>query len=229
MLRHLLFDLDETLYSPDTGLWPLIGERITRFIQERLGVSLEEAQALRFRYAREYGVTLAGLLRHHAVDADDYLEYVHRLPLGDYLKPDLALNGMLARLPLPKAIVTNADAAHARRVLDHLGIRRHFHHIIDLRALNFVHKPQPEAYRQALALLGATAPECVFIDDLSRNLAPAHDLGMVTILVRPRAEAGAPNLLGAPSADGPLPPGVDYQTPAVLGVERILAGLIGQA
>jgi len=228
MLRHLLFDLDETLYSPQTGLWPLIGERITQFIQDRLGVSPAEAQALRYRYARDYGVTLAGLLKHHAIDADDYLEYVHRLPLEDYLQPDLALNAMLARLPLPKTILTNADAAHAERVLNHLGIRRHFQRIIDVRALDFIYKPEPEAYRRALALLGAAAPECVFIDDLARNLTPAHDLGLVTILVRPPVEAGAPSPLGAPGPDGILPPGVDYHTPTVLGVERILAGLIGQ-
>ncbi|MBL8056851.1 MAG: hypothetical protein JNK29_09140, partial [Anaerolineales bacterium] len=130
MLRWLLFDLDDTLYSPATGLWPVIGDRITLYIQDRLGVAPAEALALRRRYAQDYGVTLVGLLRHHHVDADDYLEFVHRVPLADYLRPDPALNGMLARLPLPKAVLTNADAAHASRVLEQLGVARHFRQIV---------------------------------------------------------------------------------------------------
>lgn len=219
MLRQLLFDLDETLYSPQTGLWPVIGERIVSYIHERLAVPWEEARALRFRYAQQYGVTLAGLLRERQVDPDDYLEYVHRLPLDQYLAPDPALNAMLARLPLPKAVLTNASADHARRVLEQLGVARHFDQIIDIKALNYINKPQPEAYRRALTLLGASGPECVFIDDLARNLAAAHDLGLITVWVHPPADGADP---------GALPSGVDYQTPNVLGVERVLAGLIGQ-
>lgn len=216
MLRMLLFDLDETLYSAETGLWPVIGDRITLYIQERLGFGLEDARALRARYAREYGVTLTGLRAHHGVDADDYLDYVHRVPIDEYLRPDAALNGMLARLPLPKAILTNADAAHARRVLEALGITRHFSDIVDIRSLEFNHKPQPQAYQRAAARLGVRPAECVFMDDLAHNLAPASALGMVTVLVR-AWEAGAA-----------LPPGVDYQVGSVLGVERIVAGLLGQ-
>lgn len=217
MIRLLLFDLDETLYAPETGLWPVIGDRITLYIQERLGLTPEAAGALRRRYAQEYGITLAGLLRYHGVDPEDYLEFVHRVPLDEYLRPDPALNGMLARLPLPKAVLTNADANHARRVLDRLGVARHFGQVVDIRALEFVHKPLPEAYQKAAALLAVQPAECVFIDDLPRNLAPARALGMVTVLVR-----------SLDGAAGALPPGVDYQTATVLGVERIVAGLIGQ-
>lgn len=218
MLRYLLFDLDDTLYASATGLWPVIGDRITSFIHERLDLSLEAALDLRRRYAKQYGVTLVGLMTHHHVDADDYLEYVHRVPLEQYLQPDSALNGMLARLPLPKAILTNADGDHARRVLNILGIARHFDQVVDIRALDFVNKPRPEAYQRATALLGVQPAECVFMDDLPHNLAPAHALGMVTILVRAFTDP--------PAA---LPPGVDYQVPTVLGVERILAGLLGQS
>lgn len=224
MLRLLFFDLDDTLYSPQTGLWPVIGERITLFIQERLGLPFEAAQALRRRYAQEYGVTLAGLRQHHAIDPDDYLEFVHRLPLENYLQPNPALNGMLARLPLPKAVLTNADAGHASRVLERLGITRHFRQIVDIRALGYINKPRPEAYQRAAELLSVAPAECVLIDDLPHNLPPARALGMVTILVRPLDGAAPP----AGQSAGLLPAGVDYQTPDILGVERVLAGLIGQ-
>lgn len=216
MLRYLIFDLDETLYTPQTGLWDAIGERITLYLRERLGLSLEAAQALRQRYRQQYGVALAGLLAEHNISADDYLAYVHDLPLPDYLRPDPQLNAMLARLPLPKAILTNADAAHARRVLEQLGISRHFEPIIDIRALGFVNKPRPEAYERALALLNAQPQECVLIDDLAQNLRPARALGLITVLVSYGHGNSAP------------PAGVDYQVENILGVERIIAGLLGQ-
>jgi putative hydrolase of the HAD superfamily len=216
MLRYLIFDLDETLYPPQSGLWPAIGERINLYMAERLGLSLEQASELRARYAKEYGVTLAGLMKEHHVDPADYLEYVHDLPLARYLQPDAALNGMLARLPLPKAVLTNASAAHAERVLNQLGIARHFTHIVDIHALNFVNKPEPGAYARTLEILGAGPQECLFVDDLPRNLQPAHALGFITVLARE-------------SANGALPEGVDYQIPNILGLERIVAGLIGQA
>jgi putative hydrolase of the HAD superfamily len=216
MLRYLLFDLDETLYTPQTGLWDAIGERITRYMQERLGLSLKDAQALRLRYRRQYGVALTGLLNEHAINVDDYLAFVHDLPLPDYLRPDPQLNAMLARLPLPKAILTNADAAHARRVLDQLGLTRHFGLIIDIRALGFVNKPQPEAYERALTLLNAQPAECMLIEDLPQNLRPAQALGLITVLVSHGRGNGVP------------PAGVDYQVDSILGVERIIAGLLGQ-
>ncbi|MGQ0600237.1 MAG: pyrimidine 5'-nucleotidase [Anaerolineales bacterium] len=216
MLRQLLFDLDETLYGPQTGLWNAIGERILSFMMERLRVTRVEAEALRLRYRKQYGVALNGLMAEYGVDPDDYLAYVHDLPLDQYLQPDVALNGMLARLPLPKAIFTNSDQAHATRVLTRLGIVRHFQKIIDIRALALVNKPKPEAYQRALRLLNTQPHECVFIDDLPQNLTPAQQLGLITIHV------------GHGLSNGALPPGVDYRVESVLAVERILAGLMGQ-
>lgn len=217
MLRYLLFDLDETLYTPDTGLWEAIGQRINLYMTERLGLSQADAEAARLRYRTQYGIALPGLMADYAVDPDDYLNFVHDLPIAQYLQPDAMLNAMLARLPLPKAILTNSDAAHSGRVLAQLGIARHFRHIIDVRALEFVHhKPKPEAYQRAAQLLSVRPDECVFIDDLPHNLAAARAQGMVTIHIT----HGRSN--------GHLPEGVDYQTENALGVERIVAGLIGQ-
>ncbi len=206
MLRYALFDLDNTLYSADSGLWEAIGERINLYMTERMRLPPAEATAIRRRYLKAFGTTLNGLRLEYGVDAQDYLDFVHNLPLADYLRPQPALDAMLERLPLVKAIFTNADAPHVRRVLDQLGIRRHFTHIIDLLTLDFVNKPEPLAYRRALELLGADPTECLFVEDMARNLLPAHDLGMQTVLVGP--------------ASGE--PGVDYVIPDILELENVL-------
>jgi epoxide hydrolase-like predicted phosphatase len=42
-------------------------------------------------------------------------------------------------------------------------------------------KPSPEIYRHAAGELGLEPGECVFVDDLTRNLGAAADLGMATL------------------------------------------------
>ena len=42
---------------------------------------VEEVDILRRNYFEQYGTTLRGLQIHHQVDTDEYLAYVHDLPL----------------------------------------------------------------------------------------------------------------------------------------------------
>jgi putative hydrolase of the HAD superfamily len=180
----LFFDLDDTLYPSEAGLWEAIRVRINRYMCERMRIPPDEASALRRHYYETYGTTLRGLQIHYQIDPDDFLAYVHDLPLNAYLQPDPALRALLLALPQPKWIFTNADVAHAGRVLAGLGLEGCFQGIIDVRARGFVCKPQPEAYPQALRLAGESEPgRCVFFDDAPRNLAPARALGIYTVLV----------------------------------------------
>jgi putative hydrolase of the HAD superfamily len=205
MLHYALFDLDNTLYPPECGLWEAIGERINLYLTERLRLPPAEAASLRRRYFQTFGTTLNGLRLEYAIDPLDYLGFVHDLPLAKYLQPRPALDAMLARLPQVKVIFTNADAPHARRVLEHLGIRHHFTDIIDILTLNFVNKPDQLAYQRAVELIAAPPSECLFVEDTAQNLLPAHDLGMRTVL------------LGPPSAER----GIDHQISHILELEAV--------
>ena len=139
---------------------------------------------LRRHYFETYGTTLRGLQKHHQVDTDDYLAYVHDLPLEEYIQPDPALHALLVSLPQRRFIFTNADAAHARRVMQVLGVADCFERIIDIRAIDFACKPELLAYKRALALAGDPAPqECVLLDDSPTNLAPARQLGFTTVMI----------------------------------------------
>lgn len=190
MIKYILFDLDETLYSTETGLMAAIGQRILQYMQERVGLDPALARNLRRHYYQTYGATLKGLQIYHNVDPNDYLAYVHDVPLGDYLQPDEALDRALAGIQAEKIVFTNATTEHARRVLRFLGIEHHFNCIVDLRAMNYENKPQPEAYRCVLDTLGARPEECLLVEDSVRNLRPAKELGMVTVLVNGSEEDG---------------------------------------
>lgn len=200
----LFFDLDDTLYPNTNGLWSAIRERMTTYMGERMGLPPEDIPKLRRSYFETYGTTLRGLQNHHQVDAEDFLTFVHDLPLETYLEPEPQLLNLLLSLPQNKWIFTNADSAHAQRVLSALGLASCFTGIIDVKALDYRCKPDLQAYRQALILAGEDDPSrCVLLDDSPRNLAPAKELGFTTILVgtgedHPAATYSITNLLDLP-------------------------------
>mgnify|MGYP005855894763 CR=1 FL=1 len=181
--KYILFDLDETLYPSQCGLMVAITRLMSRYVEERLGMPPSGVPALREHYYRTYGTTMRGLQIHHGIDPEDYLAYVHKVPVEDYVEPNDELDRVLADIEAEKVVFTNASKEHAWRVLKALGIERHFRRIMDVRDFGYMSKPDPEAYRRALEILGAEGVECVIVDDNVRNLAPAKELGMITVLV----------------------------------------------
>jgi putative hydrolase of the HAD superfamily len=179
----IFFDLDDTLYPSNAGLWLAIKNRMNDFMRERMNIPAEEIPALREKYYLQYGTTLHGLQKHHQFDVDDYLAYVHDLPLGDYLTPDSDQRSVIASLPTRNLIFTNADSAHAERVLAALNLRDLFSTIVDVNTVAPYCKPMPESFDIAMKLAGETDPSrCVMIDDLPRTTHAAKSAGMFSIL-----------------------------------------------
>jgi pyrimidine 5'-nucleotidase len=180
----LFFDLDETLYPASCGLWLLIRERINAFLKERMGFPPEQIDGLREQYFREYGTTLRGLQANFSVDMDDYLAFVHNVPLEAHLHPDPVLRDVIAGLPIRKFIFTNADCAHAARVTKALGLDGLWDGCIDVHVLAPFCKPMPGAFDLALKAAGSPDPRsCALLDDQPRITRAARSLGMYTILV----------------------------------------------
>ena len=210
----ILFDLDNTLYPASSGLMQGVDTRITEYVQSRLGLGLEEAMAMRRRYFLDYGTTLRGLQQHHAIDAEDYLGYVHDLALDSFLASDAELDHLLSQVAATKAIFTNAPGEYARRVLKVLGIERHFTEVFDIRFCGFRPKPDPMGYQLVLNTLGTPGAEAILIEDTLKNLAPARELGMTTILVGGQSGNGTAAL-------------ADYSVPDILAALRIVLDLEG--
>jgi putative hydrolase of the HAD superfamily len=207
--QYLILDLDETLYPRRTGLMDEIGRRMLLYLTSRMSFTPDEAADVRKRFFVRYGTTLRGLQIEYQVDTDEYLQFVHDIPLENYIEPAPALDAMLGRMPLPKAIFTNADATHALRVMERLGIAHHFPVIVDIHAAGFHCKPEPEAYRRLLSILGATGPACILVEDMARNLRPARQFGMTTVIV-----------------DGDRTDGVDYAIRDLLELEGVVTRLM---
>ncbi len=209
-IRYVLFDLDNTLYAPSSGLWQAIGDRINLYMIKHLGMEPAEVSRKRDDFLAAFGTTLNALRHYYGIDPDEFLAFVHDLPLRDYIGYEPALDQMLGRMPFSKVIFTNADASHARRVLASLGIARHFERIIDIHALEFVNKPDRRAYIKVLEYLSAQPEECVFVEDSLSNIRPARQLGMHTVLVHPGVETD----------------GADHHIQSVTELEAVLSKLL---
>src|SRR5574340_314157 len=118
----VFFDLDDTLYPSSTGLWPVLKTRMSDYMRVQLGFPPEDIPRIREKYFLQYGTTLRGLQANHKVDVEDFLAYVHAVPLQEYLKPNPLQRQVIAALGTRNLVFTNADAAHAQRVLKTLDL-----------------------------------------------------------------------------------------------------------
>jgi putative hydrolase of the HAD superfamily len=179
----LFFDLDDTLYPSSAGLWQAIRERMNIYMCERLGLPEKDVPVLREQYFKMYGTTLRGLQERHNVDKEDFLAFVHDLPLKDYLIPNPTLRDVIASLPTRNLIFTNADVPHARRVLAALELDDLFETVVDINAVAPYCKPMPESFAIAMELANEPDPrKCVMIDDLPRTTRAALNVGMASLL-----------------------------------------------
>jgi putative hydrolase of the HAD superfamily len=203
----LFLDLDNTIYPNSCGIMQEIGNRMNRYMAERLGINPEDVNTERKALLEKFGTTLNALRRNYFIDPDEFLAFVHDIPLRNYLKSEQALDKMLGNIKLRKMVFTNADAQHARRVLNCLGIMRHFESIIDIHVLEFVNKPYRRAYRKALEIAAARPEECILVEDMTANIIPAKELGMTTVMV----------------GNGAKPHHADYQIRNILELESMMS------
>lgn len=184
--RHVtdwVFDLDNTLYRADNGIFAQIESRMTDYVERLMQLPRDEARGLQKDLYRRHGTTLNGLMLEHGVDAEDYLAYVHDIDLGD-LGPEPALIEALQRLPGRRFVFTNGCANHAARILERIGMVGLFEQVWDIRTINFVPKPQDPAYASVVAAGAFDPARAAMFDDLARNLSPARALGMTTVWLK---------------------------------------------
>ncbi|MDP6603854.1 MAG: pyrimidine 5'-nucleotidase [Rhodospirillales bacterium] len=182
-----IFDLDNTLYPASTNLFDQVDARITEYIAKLLSLDHKEARATQKRYFHEYGTSMRGLMTRHGVDPRPFLDFVHEIDMT-VLDPAPELDAALDRLPGRKIIFTNGDTAHAEKVMQRLGVERHFDAIFDIHESDYVPKPQPGPYAKLVARFGISPERAVMIEDLAINLVPAAAIGMTTVWVRTDSE-----------------------------------------
>lgn len=87
------------------------------------------------------------------------------------------------RPPYRAAVLSNADLSLEERMRDGMNIHHLFDAIVCSAAVGMA-KPDPRIYLLAAERLGLAVEECVFIDDLERNVTAARELGMAAVHFR---------------------------------------------
>ena len=181
-----VFDLDNTLYPPDAGVWREIDQRITLFLVGLFGIDGLSARALHQHYYRQHGTTLRGLVEENIEEAvEQFLEFVHDIDRS-MLTPDPGLAREIGRLPGRKLIFTNGSRNHALLTARQLGLDGLFEDAFDIVAASLMPKPAEAAYDAFFRKHRVDPKAAAMFEDVARNLVPAKTRGMTTVLVRAR-------------------------------------------
>jgi len=177
-----IFDLDNTLYAPDSGLWPAIEDRITLYLIEHSGLDGASARALQRYYYHQHGTTLRGLVDEDGIAPDHFLDFVHDIDRSG-LEPNLALAEEVAKLPGRKLIFTNGSRGHALATVEKLGLGGLFEAAFDIVDAGLIPKPRDEAYDAFFRAHGVEPKQAVMFEDIAKNLIVPRARGMATVLV----------------------------------------------
>jgi len=182
-----VFDLDNTLYPPSDALFDQIDVLMTQYVMQALNLDEASADRLRATYWKDYGTTLAGLMEHHNLAPDPFLEAVHNIDVS-HIKKNIRLRDCIAKLKGRKIIYTNGSQGHARNVTRALGIEDIFDAMYGVENANYAPKPHRAAFECIFALDGITPAKAALFEDDARNLEVPHAMGLKTILVGPKED-----------------------------------------
>lgn len=188
-LRHVrswVFDLDNTLYPAETLFLRQVEQRINQYVVRTSGLPSDEALSVQKTYLHDYGTSLAGLMEHYQIDPHHFLAEVHDVPL-DALAPDADLHAALKQLKGPRLVFTNGSTGHAERVMQRLELTGLFDGVFALEDADLIPKPDPRTFAKMLARFDIDPTTACFFEDTPKNLEPARDLGMTTVLIGPKA------------------------------------------
>ena len=177
-----IFDLDNTLYSADSGIFQQVHELMGKFVSAQLKIAIEEAKIIQRKYYKQHGTTLRGMMDNHGVDPDHFLSEVHKL---DYsiVGPNHKLNVELKKLPGRKIIFTNANMQHALNVLERIELSNFFDEIFDIKMANYIPKPEISPYEKIVKLFEINPSNAAMFDDIAKNLVPAKKVGFSSVWI----------------------------------------------
>ena len=177
-----IFDLDNTLYSADSGIFQQVHELMGKFVSNHLNIGINEAKKIQKKYYKEHGTTLKGLMDNHGVEPDYFLAEVHKL---DYsiVNSNKDLNNELHKLNGKKIIYTNANMQHTLDVLERIELSNFFDEIFDIKMANYVPKPDIKPYEEIIKKYDLNPNSSAMFDDIAKNLVPAKKVGFTSIWI----------------------------------------------
>lgn len=183
--RVWLFDLDNTLHNASHAIFGAINNAMTQSVASHLDITLPAANDLRLAYWKRYGATVIGMVRHHNIDANTFLQDSHNFDVAALVRAERGLARKLQQLPGRKILLTNAPGNYAYQVLHTLKLLPQFESIFSMDDMGLQGRLRPKPslalIQQVLARLKLPANRVVLVEDTLKNLKTARQAGLRTV------------------------------------------------
>lgn len=175
-----VFDNDGTLFDV-SHLERVIEHLMDEFFAKLFNTNFVEGRSIRIEYKKRYSTRSTVVALHRggiAVESfirETYLAVGHE---AISTCSPTALASLVSKLPGRKIVLTNNPSEFTLQVLRKFGLDHMFDSIYGIRELNFIMKPEHEAFAPLKAVL-AEKKRVIFIDDVAENVIAAARLGCI--------------------------------------------------
>ncbi len=209
MIKAVIFDIDNTLYSYDDA--HVFGwEALRDYVQEKLGMDQNvfsaaidaSAKTVKERLGADCAALHDRTLRFQVLLEQNGLPLCHAAPMGELYWDTLIRHaeptpGIMNCLPKLKeagfrlGIGTDMTIEYQLKKLEKLQMLPFFDFIVSSEEAN-VEKPHPKLFRICAEKAGVSAEECLFIgDNLKKDVLGAKNAGMNALWYCPDADLAA--------------------------------------
>jgi HAD superfamily hydrolase (TIGR01549 family) len=190
-IKALFFDVSDTLYTNE-ALEKEYPRVLTQLVADTKNISFDEAkqrikETTESLQATEKHVTKVRAVRALGLSREQAQQAIATIRPQDFLSPDQALAVLVQTLGqhYKLGIISNLRKAHLLDVLGALGLSENLFPYLITEDIVELTKPHPEPFLKAIELAGLKPEECVFVGDSpTKDMRPAKELGMMTILVK---------------------------------------------
>jgi|SRR5665213_1236785 len=189
-VKAIFFDIADTLYSNE-AMEAAYPAKLVELLAKTRNISHDEAKAL----LKETSEKLKGTVKHLTkvrtmaelgYDRAQVHEAFCKVDPAEFLSADKELNPVMEKLSkrYKLGIISNFKRSHVLEVLDALGLSAEWFPLLITEDIVKEIKPDHEPFLKAIELSGYTPGECLYVGDSpTKDMQPAKEVGMVTILV----------------------------------------------
>lgn len=209
MIKAVLFDIDNTLYSYDKG-HAVAWKALCSYVQENLGMDAltferchkEAAAIVEARLGADCASLHNRTLRYYILLENNKLPLHHAVPMGELywdtlIRSSRPAPGIMDCLPKLKeagyilGIGTDMTIEYQLKKLEKLQMLPFFDFIVSSEEVN-VEKPHRKLFLTCAMKAGVSPEECLFIgDSLKKDILGAKNAGMKALWFCPDAEQAA--------------------------------------
>lgn len=190
-IKAIFFDTSDTLYK-SAELEAAYPKKLVELIAETCNLSADEAanqlketverlkttekHVTKVRAAAEFGLSREQV----------HQQAFSKVMPSEYLAKDEALDNVMSLLAnhYKLGIISNLKKSHMMEIFSALGLSPSWFPLFVTEDIVQEIKPHHEPFLKAVELSGYEASECLYVGDSpTKDMKPAHDVGMRTILV----------------------------------------------